>query len=285
MTDVKKFDRDVEIAWCPGCGDFSILNALKTALSELDLEPHQVTVVSGIGQAAKMPQYIRTNGFNGLHGRALPPALAIKTVNKDMNVIVNSGDGDSYGEGGNHLLHNIRRNVNIAHFVHDNQIYGLTKGQASPTTDENHKTAIQPEGVIVQKFNPIAFAIANGAGFVARSFSGDIKHLTETMKAAIQYNGYAIVDILQPCVSFNKINTFKWYKDRVYALDHTYDPSNKSEALIKADEWGDDIPIGIIYKRQEQPSFTDLIPQLNDAPLIDRKRHPIDAEKFMNDFK
>ena len=243
-----------ETAWCPGCGNFSILNCLKTALEELGMEPNEVLMVAGIGQAAKTPQYISANSFCGLHGRGLPAAVAAKIANEELTVIVNTGDGDSYGEGGNHFIHNIRRNVDISHFVHNNQIYGLTKGQASPTTATGHVTPVQPDGSHNTPLNPILLAIASGAGFVARSFSGDRDHLIAMMKEAIQYPGYALLDILQPCVSFNKINTFSYYKDRVYHLDKDYDPFNKTMAIQKAMEIEDNIPIGVIYK-EEKPNF------------------------------
>src|SRR5699024_10320684 len=194
--------------WCPGCGNYPIREALKQALEELNLAPHEVVMSSGIGQGAKMPQYIKMNGFNGRHGRALPPAVGIRLANKKLKVIVESGDGDTYGEGGNHFIHTIRRNVDIAHFVHNNQVYGLTKGQGSPTTAMGQKTTLQFDGVKVEPLNPLALALTMGAGFVARGFSGDIPHLVEVMKEAITYNGYALVDILQPCVVWNKVNTY-----------------------------------------------------------------------------
>ncbi|MCX7708580.1 MAG: thiamine pyrophosphate-dependent enzyme [Clostridia bacterium] len=274
-----------ETAWCPGCGDLNILDALKEALNRLGREPHEVLVVGGIGQAAKTPQYINTNGFCGLHGRAVPPAIAAKIANKDLTVIIDSGDGDTYGEGGNHFIHNIRRNVDITHFVHDNQIYGLTKGQASPTTDVGHVTEVQPDGSINTPMNPLLLALSLGAGFVARAFSGDKEHLVSIMLEAIQFRGYALVDILQPCVSFNKVNTFQWYSKRVYKLDESYPASNRLAAMEKAMEWGERIPLGILYK-EEKPTYHDRIPYLKEGPsLIDRE---VDRKKivgFMEDFK
>ena len=271
-----------ETAWCPGCGNFGILDCVKEALTQLGKEPHQVLAVSGIGQAAKTPQYIYTNMFNGLHGRALPPAIAAKIANKDLTVIVNSGDGDTYGEGGNHLLHNIRRNVDIAHFVHNNQIYGLTKGQASPTTGEGQKTGIQTMGVMNQAFNPLAFAVAMDAGFVARGFSGDKEHLVSLMKEAIEFPGYALVDILQPCISFNKINTFKWYKERVKPISDEHDPTDRVKAFQLSMEWGENIPIGVVYKNPK-PDFHSKIPFLAEGPpLVDR---PQPEGKFPSLFK
>lgn len=285
MLDVKMYDTHEECAWCPGCGDFAILQALKEILAELELQPHQVVMSSGIGQAAKTPHYIKLNGFNGLHGRAVPPAVGIKLVNKDMKVIINSGDGDSYGEGGNHLLHNIRRNIDITHFVHDNQIYGLTKGQGSPTTDKGQKTSMQFDGTTIDAFNPIAFAITAGATFVARCFSGDKEHLKAVMKAAILHKGYSLVDIFQPCVTFNHVNTFKWYKENTYKLDEGYDPTDRMRALEKAMEWEKGIPLGIIY-REEKEEYTDAVSYLTGGKtLLERDWKPEYASGFMEEFK
>lgn len=263
-----------ETAWCPGCGNHSILACLKTALEQLGLLPHEVLMVGGIGQAAKIPQYISTNGFCGLHGRALPAAVAAKMANEKLTVIVGTGDGDSYGEGGNHFIHNVRRNVDIAHFVHDNQIYGLTKGQASPTSDEGMVTEVQTAGNFTMPFNPVLMAIAAGAGFVARSFTGDKEHLTEMMKLAIEHKGYALLDILQPCVSFNKVNTFGYYKERVYHLDSSYDPTDQQAAFVTSMEFCDKIPLGVIY-REEKPDFHRKNAVLKSGkPLLDIETPP-----------
>lgn len=238
-----------ETAWCPGCGNFSIIDTMTKVLNERDLPPHKVVLVGGIGQAAKTNQYVSANGFSGLHGRSLPPAVAIKMVNDDLTVIVNTGDGDSYGEGGNHFLHNIRRNVDVTHFVHDNQIYGLTKGQTSPTSDSC--SSIQKGGScnLIIPFNPLLVAISAGASFVARSFSGNKEHLAKMMHAALDHKGYALVDILQPCVSFNKRNTFAYYKEHTQELDDAYDASDKLKAIeLLLDPNESKIPIGIIYQ-------------------------------------
>jgi 2-oxoglutarate ferredoxin oxidoreductase subunit beta len=273
-----------ETAWCPGCGNFSILNCLQTALEELNLDYKEVLMVAGIGQAAKTPQYLGTNAFCGLHGRALPAAVASKIANEKLTVIVDTGDGDSYGEGGNHFIHNIRRNVNITHFVHDNQIYALTKGQASPTSSEGFVTGVQVDGNINTPLNPMLMAIAAGAGFVARAFSGHKEHLISVMKQAIQYNGYAIVDILQPCVSFNKVNTFAYYNQRVYELDDRYKAFDKAIALQKAMEFGDRIPIGVIYKEPKLSYHQKNAILKNGIPLIDRVLNPAIIRKFMEEF-
>ena len=261
-----------ETAWCPGCGNFNILDSLKNALTDLRLDPHDVLMVGGIGQAAKLPQYISANSFCGLHGRSVPPAAAAKIVNPKLTVIINSGDGDSYGEGGNHFIHNIRRNIDIAHFIHDNQVYGLTKGQASPTADPGTVTPVQVEGNLNIPFNPVLMAIAAGAGFVARSFSGKPDHLREMMKQAILFKGYAMVDILQPCVSFNKINTFAWYNQRVYELDKAYDNTDRAAAMIKSMEFGDRIPIGVLYQK-EQPTFHEQHEVLRNGQILAGRRN------------
>ncbi|MDP4144029.1 MAG: 2-oxoacid:ferredoxin oxidoreductase subunit beta [Bacillota bacterium] len=286
MLDIDIYVSKDEMAWCPGCGNYSILPAIKQALAELELKPQEVVIVSGIGQAAKTPHYINTNGFNGLHGRAVPPAQGIKIANKDLKVIIHSGDGDSYGEGGNHLIHGIRRNIDITHVVHENQIYGLTKGQGSPTTARGQKTSMQFDGNRTDALQPLLLAIAAGCGFVARSFSGDKTHLVNTLKEAINYKGYSLVDVLQPCVVFNHVNTFKWYKDRVYYLDSTYDASNKIEAMKKAIEWGDEgIPLGILY-RENKEDYLDRISYIkNEGSLVDRQWKPKNAEKYVEDFR
>ena len=273
-----------ETAWCPGCGNFAIVNALKRALEELGKKPREILLVGGIGQAAKTPQYLNVNAFCGLHGRALPPAVAAKMVNPDLTVIIDSGDGDSYGEGGNHFLHNIRRNVDIAHFVHDNQIYGLTKGQASPTSDP----CSGPEDTSACNrnipFNPLLIALAAGATFVARSFSGDTDHLVDMMKAAIQHKGYALVDILQPCVSFNKRNTFAYYKERVQPLDSSHNVGDRAAAMALAMEHGDKLPIGILYRREE-PTFHQKNSVLAaNKPLVDLEDDPELAAALCKEF-
>ena len=273
-----------EPTWCPGCGNYMIRTALKQALEELEIPPYKAVISSGIGQAAKMPHYIGVNGFNGLHGRAIPPAIAIKLANKDLTVIVESGEGDSYGEGGNHFIHAVRRNINIAHFVHNNQIYGLTKGQGSPTTAKGQITTLQFDGVKDNPLEPLALSLTLGAGFVARGFSGDIPHLVDLMKQAITFKGYAHIDILQPCVVWNKVNTFTWYKDRVYKLPHDYDNTNYEEAYKKAKEFGDTIPIGVLYK-VEKPTYDDAFKFIRDGePLVDVILNPLDAKKLMDDF-
>ncbi|KAF0144304.1 MAG: 2-oxoglutarate ferredoxin oxidoreductase subunit beta [Nitrospirae bacterium] len=254
-------------AWCPGCGNFGILKTFKDAVVELGIEPHQLTVVSGIGQAGKFPHYIKCNTFNGLHGRTLPVATGISLANHDMLVIAVAGDGDCYGEGGNHLNHAIRRNINVKLFVHDNQIYGLTKGQASPTSMEGMKTKNQPFGVFSEQLNPMALAVALDCSFVARGFAGDMEHLKGVMKEAINHKGFSLVDILQPCVTFNKINTYEWYRQRVYHIEPEYNSEDRVSAFQRSLEWGDRIPIGIIYRNNRQ-MLEERIPVIMDKPLV-----------------
>ncbi len=269
-------------AWCPGCGNFGIRNALAGALAELELPPHEVIICSGIGQAAKTPHYIKVNGFNGLHGRAISPAIGARAANKNLTVIVESGDGDTYGEGGNHFMHNIRRNPDIAHFVHNNQIYGLTKGQASPTSDPGMETGVQVNGVFLPALNPLALALVLGAGFVARCFAGEKDHLKDTMKAAIEFSGYALVDILQPCVSFNKINTYNWYQERVY-FPEVADPEDWMKAMELSREWGDKIPLGIFYNKP-RAIFESYLPALEGEPLALRTFDPGDFADIQEEF-
>jgi 2-oxoglutarate ferredoxin oxidoreductase subunit beta len=260
-------------AWCPGCGNFAILSTLKKALVDINMEPHQFAIVSGIGQAAKLPHYLPCNLFNGLHGRSLPVATGLKLANHDLTVLAVAGDGDCYGEGGNHLLHAIRRNVNITLFVHNNQVYALTKGQASPTTRAGKVTKTQPFGNPSEPLNPLALAIALDCSFVARAFAGasGLPFLQEIMKEAINHNGFALVDILQNCVSFNKENTFHWYKERVYRLEEGYDPVDRVEAFRRSLEWGQKIPTGIFY-RNERETCEQRLPPIREMPLA---RQPV----------
>lgn len=263
MIDSKIYG-EFTTSWCPGCGNHDVLLALKEALARQGLEPHQFAMVSGIGQAAKIVHYLKCNGFNGLHGRALPPAQALKLANPELKVVVESGDGCSYGEGGNHFLAAIRRNLDITLIVHDNQIYGLTKGQSSPTTMTGHVTKNNPLGMLDQPFNPVAVAVAMRASFVARAFSGLKEHAATTIAAAMEHKGFSLVDMHSPCISFNKVNTFGWYKARCKEASH--DPADWAEAMKVATVFGEEIPIGVIY-REEKPSKETLLPQCGQGAL------------------
>ncbi|MGE4505221.1 MAG: 2-oxoacid:ferredoxin oxidoreductase subunit beta [Desulfovibrionaceae bacterium] len=284
MTEVTLQDYGTfETAWCPGCGDHAILGALKQALVNLGLAPHQVLICSGIGQAAKTPQYLNCNMFNGLHGRSLPPATGARLANPRLTVIAESGDGCNYGEGGNHFLAALRRNPDITLLAHDNQIYGLTKGQASPTTAQGQKTKAQPAGQPSMPFNPVAVAVTMRASFVARGFSGDPEHLTGLMEQAIRHRGFALVDILQPCISFNKVNTFAWYKERVRKLGEDHDPTDWNRAMEVAGEFGETIPIGVIYKNDRQP-LDALIPAMERGGLPERTVDKAALSRIMESF-
>jgi 2-oxoglutarate ferredoxin oxidoreductase subunit beta len=273
-----------ETAWCPGCGNFSILEAVKKALVASGIEPHNVLFVSGIGQAAKAPHYLNANIFNGLHGRSLPVSTGVKIANSGLTVIAESGDGCNYGEGGNHFMAAIRRNIDITLLVHNNQIYGLTKGQASPTTPEGFITKAQPGGVPSASFNPVAVAVAMKAGFVARAFSGRIDHLSGLIQKGIAHRGFSLIDILQPCVSFNKVNTFAWYDKRCYELPSEYNPADWETAIKRAFEWSDKIPLGIIYEN-DRPTFDDHFPVLKEMPLNEREADVVELKKIMEGYK
>jgi 2-oxoglutarate ferredoxin oxidoreductase subunit beta len=261
-----------------------ILTAMKKALSELELKPRQVLICSGIGQAAKLPHYMKCNTFNGLHGRAIPVATGAKLVNPGLVVIAEGGDGDVYGEGGNHFIHAVRRNIDITLIAHNNQVYGLTKGQASPTSEPGFITKVQTEGVKVTMLDPLTIALSLGASFVSRGFSGDIEHLSWVIQQAIKHRGFSLVDVLMPCVTFNKVNTFQWYKTRVYKLeDEGWDTGNKQAACEKAAEWGERIPIGIFYQ-QARPAYEDLVSVLKGNPLIDRDYQPQRVKELFAEF-
>ncbi len=277
-----EFDYDLDIAWCPGCGNFQIRNSIVNALRDLDIDPTQLVLSSGIGQAAKMPQYINTNYFNGLHGRGMPVAVAVKSANPELTVIAEGGDGDMYGEGGNHFIHNIRRNPNIVHIVHNNMVYGLTKGQASPTSQLDFITPVQVNGVRNKPFNPLAVALSLGATFVARAFSGDPDKTTEIIKQAIQHDGYALVDVFHPCVTFNKVNNFKWFKDNTYYLDDEYDKSNVKNAIDKALDL-EKYALGVLYQNEGEKSFEDQLHVYEEdkTPIVKRKRNIKDVEALL----
>ncbi len=283
--DINDFKSNDEIAWCPGCGDFGILNALKKSLINLGKEPKDILLVSGIGQAAKLPHYIKSNCFNGLHGRSLPPAIAAKIANRELTVIVTTGDGDCYGEGGNHFIHNIRRNVDITVIVHNNQIYGLTKGQASPTTDLGYKTKVQVNGVILEPMRALEMAIALGCGFVARGYSANSEHLAWLIGEGIRHKGFSLIEVLQPCVTYNKKNTYEWYTKRIYKTedDASYNPNDRIAALQKAGEWGEKIPVGVIY-RNGGDSYEDKSGLNKHIPLIEEEIENIDLSEALKEF-
>ena len=256
MNTPDEFRNDVENQWCPDCPNFGILQAMKKALTTLKKKPEDICLVSGIGQAAKFPHYLRCNFFNGLHGRALPVALGIHVANPHLTTMVTTGDGDCYGEGGNHFIHNLRRNPDITLVIHNNEIYGLTKGQASPTTPRGEVRTLQFNGVELTPLNTLGIAILHNCGFVARGFAGDIDHLAGLIAAAITYRGLSYVDVIQPCITWGT-HPVSWYRERVYKLGDDYDPTDRAAALEKSREWGDRFPIGVIYQAPPRAVFAD----------------------------
>ncbi len=285
MVTLLDYKSDVPNAWCPGCGLHSLHRLIKQSLAELEIPAREVVMVSGIGQAAKMPHYVQTNWFDGLHGRALPAALAIKAANPDLKVIVVSGDGCSYAEGGNHFMHQILRNPCITHIVSDNQVYGLTKGQASPTSMKGMVTPVQLSGVTNEPFNPLGVAISLGATFVARIYVGDVDKSKAIIKQALQHKGYALVDSFSPCVSFNKLNTYQWYKENTYYLDDKHDGHNQVAAFtraIEANPW----PLGIFYGVDEKPTFEEqLAPYKTSKDPLYKRQVDIQKLKTLIDAK
>ena len=292
MLELKDYRTKVHNDWCPGCGDFGILNAVQMALFELKLEPHDVAIVSGIGCSGKTPHFVNTYGFHTLHGRSLPIATGIKLANTALTVVAVGGDGDGYGIGAGHFLNTGRRNLDFTYVVHDNQVYGLTKGQASPTLPKGERTKSMPSPAIIEGINPLATAISAGYTFVARSYALDVRHLKEILKAAILHKGSALVDVLQTCPTYNDINTKEWYAGadltskapRLYKLEETgydgnvKDPNDanevnrmKGQAITRSFEWGEKIPIGVFYRIQE-PTYEDMIaqrmPSYKEVPLV-----------------
>ncbi len=260
--------------WCPGCGDFSVLAALQTALFELGLPPHQVLVISGIGCSSNLPGFMNTYGMHTLHGRSLAVGTGAKLGNHELKVICTSGDGDGYGIGGNHFMHVMRRNVDLTYIVMDNQIYGLTTGQVSPTSRKGMVTKTTPQGSVENPINPIPLAIVGGATYVARAFSGKQKHMVEILKGALQHRGFALVDVFSPCVTYNKENTYPFFNQRVKLLEETgHDPADFHKALDAGYQWGDEIPVGLFWRRTDLPALEDLEPVLHDGqgPLAFRK--------------
>lgn len=268
MKVATPYDTGRKPTWCPGCGNFGILRAVKQALSELRLEPEKVVVVTGIGCSGRMADYLNVHSFHATHGRVLPLATGIKLANHELVVVGFAGDGDAYSIGVGHLPHAARRNVDLTYVVHNNMVFGLTTGQFSPTSPRGFVSKTSPSGTVEEPLNPIAFALACGATFVARGYVGELKHLVWLMKEAITHKGFALLDVLQPCVTFNPQFGYKFYSERVYKLeDEGHDPSDFEAAMRRALEWGEKIPIGIFYKVR-RPTFEEALPQLAAGPLV-----------------
>lgn len=294
MTSLVDLQTKDKPNWCPGCGDFGIWVSVKNAIVELGLDPHQTVLVSGIGCSGKVPYWVNTYGFNGLHGRPLPVATAIKMVNHGLTVIGIAGDGDTLAEGGNHFVHTARRNIDMTLILHNNQIYGLTTGQYSPTSFKGAKTKSSPHGSVEVPSNPVALALAAGATFVARGFAGDTKQLANLITLGIKHKGFALIDVLQPCVTFNKVNTFQYFFQRVYKLEQEgYLPNNKAQAFSKAIEWPtpepfdpqrpERIPTGVFFQ-EERPTYEDDLPQLAQMPLVKQPIDQIDITPLMQEL-
>jgi len=265
---MKDLDTGATNTWCPGCGNFAILMTVKQAIIQLGLKPSQVVAVSGIGCHGKTTDYLKVNSFHVIHGRVLPAATAIRLSNHGLTVLGFAGDGDAFNIGMGHFPHAARRNVDMAYIVHDNLIYGLTTGQTSPTSKQGFVTKTSPRGTTEPGVNPLTQSLAGGATFVGRTFAGEPKHMTEVLKQAIAHKGFAVVDVLQPCVTFNRVNTYEFYKQRVYKLeDEGHNPGDFTAAYQRALEWGDRIPIGVFYA-EERPTYEEGFPALGKGPLV-----------------
>lgn len=279
MDDLKTPKKNT---WCPGCGDFGILSAFRNALIDLGLEREQVAIVSGIGCHGKMVNYVNVNGFHGIHGRVLPLATGIKLANPELIVIGFAGDADQYDEGWDHFSHTLRRNIDFTLIVHDNQVLGLTTGQTTSTSLEGFKTKSTPFGSVTPPLNPVAHALVSHGTFVARGFAGDPKHLQALIVEAINHKGFSYIDVLQPCVTFNYLNTYQWFRERVYKLEEEgHDYTDRKKAIEKSLEYGDHIPIGVFYK-EERPTYRDNLPHVLGKPLTDMPIENIDITPLLD---
>jgi 2-oxoglutarate ferredoxin oxidoreductase subunit beta len=277
MTAAAEYRSRVRRTWCPGCGDYGVLNALQNACAALGIERRSLVVVSGIGCSSDLPHFMSAYGIHTLHGRALPVAQGIKMANRNLTVVVTGGDGDGYGIGAGHLLHALRRNLDLTYIVMDNRIYGLTTGQASPTSDRGHKTKSTPTGNPECALNPLALAVAGGATFVGRGFSGEPVHLAEVIRRGLAHKGFSLVDVFSPCVTWNKVNTYDWYRPRVLKLEtEGHDPADRDAALRQALR-DDKLPIGVLYEVDE-PTFDEEEPSLQGAPLVESRIGLTDEE-------
>jgi 2-oxoglutarate/2-oxoacid ferredoxin oxidoreductase subunit beta len=281
--NIADYDTGHSCTWCPGCGDFGIWVSLKNALATLGFGHDDAFIVYGVGCHGNMASWMRTYGFAGLHGRTLPVAQGVKLANHKLPVIVVSGDGDGLGEGGNHFLHASRRNPDITVILHDNQVYGLTTGQAAPTARPGLKTKSTPIGVTDEPLSPVVTAIASGATFVARGFAGDAKNLAELMVKGINHKGFSVIDVLQPCVTFNKPYTYSWYREHTYQLPPEYKPDNKLNAIEKGMEWGDKIPLGVIYE-EHRPAHHERFAAVVEKPLVEVPIGIADFDKLIEEF-
>jgi 2-oxoglutarate/2-oxoacid ferredoxin oxidoreductase subunit beta len=268
MATFKDFRNSVKPNWCPGCGDFSVQAAIQRAAANVGLEPHDLAVISGIGCSGRISGYINSYGFHGIHGRALPIAQGVKMANRDLSVIASGGDGDGFAIGMGHTIHAIRRNVDITYIVMDNQIYGLTKGQTSPRSALGFKTKSTPEGSIEPAISIMEMALTAGATFVAQSFSTDLKELTSIIEQGIQHKGFSLINVFSPCVTYNKVNTYDWFKENLTSLNDIegYDSSNRVKAMSTLMEHNGLVK-GLIYQDKEKKSYQDLAHGYSEKPL------------------
>jgi 2-oxoglutarate ferredoxin oxidoreductase subunit beta len=278
MIPTAEYKSRVRQTWCPGCGDYGVLNALQMACSALGIERRNMVIVSGIGCSSDLPHFMSVYGIHTLHGRAMLVAQGIKLANKNLTVVVTGGDGDGYGIGAGHLVHALRRNIDLLYIVMDNQIYGLTTGQASPTSAHGVKTKSTPMGNAENALNPLAIALAGGATFVARGFSGDPIQLADLFRRGIEHRGIALVDVFSPCVTWNKINTYAWFREKVFKLEaEGHDPANIEAALRQAMRTDGRLPLGLFYET-DRPTFSDEEPSLQGEPLVNGRLGLTDAE-------
>ncbi len=285
MPTQKDYTSSYKPTWCPGCGNYSISPATKKAFSDLNLDTHKIMMSFGIGCSSNGSNFYHLYSVHGIHGRALPVAVGVKLANQEMTVLADSGDGDAYGEGLSHFISTARSDVNITYLVHDNHLYSLTKGQMSPTSLKGMKTKSTPFGSLNEPFNPLATAIINGATFVAQGFSGDIAHLTELIKLGIKHKGFALINILQICPTFNKFNTFDWYKERTFKVeDVQYDKNDKSKAIDLVTKDNEKLPLGVIYQI-DQATFGEQLPQIEDETLVKQSLENIDISKSLEAYK
>lgn len=288
--ELRTYKSEIKPTWCPGCGDYAVLNALQKAIHGLQLEPWKVLLVSGIGCSSNLPHFLSTYGFHSIHGRAIPVASGAKLANPDLHVIITGGDGDGYGIGLGHTLHAMRRNLDVTYIVMNNQIYGLTTGQASPTSEKGMKTKSTPTvGVIENPIDPISLALSAGATYVARVFSGDVKQMADLVQKGIAHKGFSLIDALSPCVTYNKVNTYEFFRQRVYDLQKEgHDPKDIKAAFAKAIEWPfvqrERIPVGLFYETTDVPTYEELEPALRKGPLVKQPLGIENPDELMAEF-